>query len=683
MRRLFGCLSILLLGAALLLALIIRGPGLDQLPTPASLEPLISTLMQTRDGVSQAQPLQPPAQATLVAGQLTAVPKTPTATAEPPTATPEPGKVALTVEVQAPPGMPADSVIDGNAITLTAHASNSTQTPAAGPVYFSLEPLGAGGVLIAQCEIEVAPGGEAACTAHAAADGWAWQDHARVQRRKVHASLIGYDASTTLEVPVSPKPVVLVHGFTSSAATWSGWTDPEGFLPQRGIPGFAVGDGQFGIQPMDTGVFDQPRTPTNSIAENAESVARYVEAVRQATGAERVDLVAHSMGGLISRYYVSHLMSLIERKGLSTAPAVNQLYMIGTPNAGTPCAIPPATLGLYPPATAQLTPAYIQRLFNPETSEPRGVPFFVLAGDPVQDYAALVCTPVPTDVFVSVASAAGAVPVTAETMPVRHGEQTKSPAVFTTVFKTLSRDPAGYPIPLPTAPASTPPEESNLQVSLMDSGTLARDGATTVGVTVDDAETVSFQLYAPGQDVEMSIMDAAGQRITTDAAKEAAGVSAAVGEGEGPTATQGFKFERPKAGRWQVILTPRAGAKLDGGFYAVAAFLQSDLRLAVEAPFPVVRAGEPTPIRATLAGPVALSPVAVTAEVRDRRGSIVGEVALFDDGAHDDGQAGDGVFKSEWTPGEAGLYTVAVTASGEGEAGNAFQRLGMVAIEAQ
>ncbi|MEZ4606942.1 MAG: hypothetical protein R2865_09135 [Deinococcales bacterium] len=41
------------------------------------------------------------------------------------------------------------------------------------------------------------------------------------------------------------------------------------------------------------------------------------------TGAPQVDIVAHSMGGLISRYYIAKLMGDVD---------VAQLIMLGTPN---------------------------------------------------------------------------------------------------------------------------------------------------------------------------------------------------------------------------------------------------------------------------------------------------------------------------------------------------------------
>jgi hypothetical protein len=389
------------------------------------------------------------------------------------------------------------------------------------------------------------------------------------------------------------------------------------------------------------------------------------------------------MGGLISRYYVSRLMPLVERQGLPTVPAVNQLYMIGTPNGGTSCAIPGAALGMYPPAMMQLTPTYVRYMFNVDTRDTRGVPLFVLAGDPIRSFTALVCTSLPTDVFVSTESAAGAIPVMAQMMPVRHNEQTMSPEVFATVLQSLSRGPQDYPIPMPTAPAVATADSRELQVALVDSGTLSGGRMATLNVTVDEAEQASFLLYAPGQAAEMSMFSSLGRTITSETAQSAPDISMATMDGHAMAATQGFTIQKPEAGEWHLVLRPGADAKTDEVLYTVALFVQSELRLTVDTPSPVVPANKPVPIRATLSGPVEVKTVEAVATVRNMYGQVVGEVTLFDDGAHDDGQAGDGVLGGAWVPMAADLYTVVVTASGQNGAGNAFQRLGMLAVDVQ
>jgi pimeloyl-ACP methyl ester carboxylesterase len=572
-----------------------------------------------------------------------------------------------------------DSVIDGNGLLLVARLDNPTATPIEDTVRFALDLMVEP---IATCQLQAPAGSTATCSATVSADGWAWQDHQRVQQRTLSATLGLSPLTASTRVAVWPKPVVLVHGTNSGAWAWQAWTDVGGFLAAQGLQGFAVGDGQFGIEPMNIGDFDEPRRPTNTIAENAAILARYVEAVRQATGAERVDLVGHSMGGLISRYYIATLMPIVERPGLPPVPAVNQLYMIGTPNAGSTCAIVPAALGLYAPASTQMTPSYAQHIFNREINDPRSVPFFMLAGDPIRDYTALVCTVVPTDVYVSVASAASAIPVMATQIPVLHGKQTQSPEVFDAVFRSLSRGPDEYPIPLPTGPAPSPEDADSLQIAALHSGTLTPDKPITLAVDVDQAPAVSFVLYAPGEDVDMAIITSHDREIRPDTAPKLPDVTLRKEDDPSTPVTKGFRITRPETGRWEVQLTPTAKLPKEGSLWAVAVFVESDLRLMAEARPAVAQAGEAVTWRAVLTGPTDTTSTQVSAVIRDVRGQVVGEATLLDDGAHQDDEAGDGVFGGTWTAQTAGLYTVAITAAGQRTNGDAFQRVAVIAVQA-
>lgn len=65
--------------------------------------------------------------------------------------------------------------------------------------------------------------------------------------------------------------------------------------------------------------------PTGSNRAHAEEVARAVEALREETGAAEVDIVAHSMGGLATRWY------LLERG----SEHVRRVVFLGSPHRGT------------------------------------------------------------------------------------------------------------------------------------------------------------------------------------------------------------------------------------------------------------------------------------------------------------------------------------------------------------
>jgi len=70
--------------------------------------------------------------------------------------------------------------------------------------------------------------------------------------------------------------------------------------------------------------------PVGSNLTHAEEVERAVESLRSLTGAERVDVVAHSMGGLAVRHYLQF------KEG---AAAVRRAVFLGTPHRGTVAAM--------------------------------------------------------------------------------------------------------------------------------------------------------------------------------------------------------------------------------------------------------------------------------------------------------------------------------------------------------
>jgi triacylglycerol esterase/lipase EstA (alpha/beta hydrolase family) len=96
-----------------------------------------------------------------------------------------------------------------------------------------------------------------------------------------------------------PRPVVLVHGtFADMSDSWQALSP---LLANHGYCVYALNYGAHGGSEA-VGVY-----AVGDIAESAAQLANFVDRVRAATGAGRVDLVGHSQGGMMPRYYIKHL----------------------------------------------------------------------------------------------------------------------------------------------------------------------------------------------------------------------------------------------------------------------------------------------------------------------------------------------------------------------------------------
>ncbi|MGV9454276.1 esterase/lipase family protein [Streptomyces sp. NPDC003635] len=113
-----------------------------------------------------------------------------------------------------------------------------------------------------------------------------------------------------------PRPVVLVHGtFGNSVDNWLGLAP---YLTKRGYCVFSLDYGQLSGVPFFHGL--------GPIDRSAEQLDAFVDKVLAATGAAEADLVGHSQGGMMPRYYL---------KFLGGAAEVNALVGIAPDNHGT------------------------------------------------------------------------------------------------------------------------------------------------------------------------------------------------------------------------------------------------------------------------------------------------------------------------------------------------------------
>ncbi|MEU1054049.1 alpha/beta fold hydrolase [Streptomyces sp. NPDC005876] len=93
-----------------------------------------------------------------------------------------------------------------------------------------------------------------------------------------------------------PRPVVLVHGtFGNRGYTW---TSAAPLLRQHGYRIFRLDYGQYG-HPLIFGLGD--------IKRSARQLGEFVDEVLRRTGAQQVDIVGFSQGGMMPRYYLNAL----------------------------------------------------------------------------------------------------------------------------------------------------------------------------------------------------------------------------------------------------------------------------------------------------------------------------------------------------------------------------------------
>ncbi|KXK00323.1 MAG: Alpha/beta hydrolase family protein [Acidobacteria bacterium OLB17] len=215
--------------------------------------------------------------------------------------------------------------------------------------------------------------------------GYAWFDDGRprlLQRIKAELEENGKKVDEkTMNLKVAPKPLVLVHGLWSSWKAWESWQNILTTTHSYDWKAFPVGEKPEKGR-MDTGGEFLSSAPTKSVYGNAVELDRYVKYAQEDRNAWHVDIVAHSMGGLISRQYIQSFMKPVE----DGRPRVAHLIMLGTPNMGSPCAdtmdIAFSITGTTPNAIRELKPDVVAE-FNRVVTDRRGVKFSILAGDPL------------------------------------------------------------------------------------------------------------------------------------------------------------------------------------------------------------------------------------------------------------------------------------------------------------
>ncbi|HEV2668448.1 MAG TPA: hypothetical protein VG324_26260 [Blastocatellia bacterium] len=528
----------------------------------------------------------------------------------------------------------------------------------------------------------ITPGNQSCETKVAPALGWYWgKDGKGLGEREIRAESADPDAmkfSATAKLRVSARPVVLVHGLASNAATWAEYTKQGGYLAAIGLRGFAVGDGQSEGETF-MGDPSQPLKRTKTIAQNAEELARYVAGVKRATGAQTVDLIAHGMGGLVSRYYIDRLMG---------GRDVAQLIMLGSPHGGTSCANLPASLGIYLPATLELRPAYLAEVFNRQITRRHGVPFHLLAGNPIIESFKAPCTATPSDLTVGRPSVAAIAAPISES-PLRGADMAGSERIFKDfVAPRLQRRAGEFPVePDPKSLASGAAASGAAASGAAASGAAASDaapeqftkvftghvnagGSGEVVINLDKLVAASFALYDTSRSLALTVRGANGDVINLT--PDANGLV----EVKDPAAlfTLGYGFNKPAPGSWKITLRATEQTPGRGADYALAAKFAGGATLWTRADKMVTTPDQPITISSLLeleGRP--LAGATFQALIHGLEGGTE-EVKFTDSGDEK---------RAVWVPKAPGAYAVDVVARGSTPDGLQIERADFLYFEVQ
>lgn len=550
-------------------------------------------------------------------------------------------------------GQPTAQITDGDTLKLQITLSQSVTQQE--NITFT---LGDQSAPVTACVI---PNGQTTCTTEAfSALGWHWsangvtQNIRVVQAFKANGELI----ASSNQITVAPRPVVMVHGFISYWETWIPYLGETGFLAPLGISGFAVGDGQVPGK-LNTGDMLKPTERTNTIGQNAEILDQYIAGVKQKTGAEMVDLVVHSMGGMISRYYIDRVMQ--DRD-------VAQLIMLGSPMGGSDCAVLPAALGFFLPASIEIRESYMRGVFNQQITHRRGIEFYDLGGTAINEAFKSPCTAVPNDTVVGFASI-NAITLQSSQLAVIHSDLTLSDKAFQDFVKPLLQRTADtfLSAPDPVSPSQT---DSPLDFTRVYTGHVDSGGSTDLTINIEPGLSVaSFALYDASRSITTTVRGASGNIIELN--PEANGFIKV----DDPSAMfyLGYGFQNPKPGPWQITVQATESTPVGGTDFAITVYFVGGAKLEATSNTLVPQIKEKVELNARLilnGQPLEIKEA--SAVIKDSDGKI--ETLNFSAGKNT---------STTWTPTKAGTYAVDIIVTGIAPDGSPVERTDFLAIEVQ
>ena len=540
--------------------------------------------------------------------------------------------------------------------------------------------------------------------------GWSRSsDGTRAYQRTVTAQFVSGTGTTFISnyvtITINPRPVVLVHGWNDTETTWDDYIGKGGYLDQVGLKGFAA-------KGMLTGGENNQVGPTNTIDKNASVLEREIQDAKRTYHAAMVDVIGHSMGGLITRRYISTYMS-------KNNPDVNQLIMIATPNAGSNSAELAITgvnflgttnplsfwaslskNGVKYPATLELQPSSVRK-FNEDNRETYKVPRYVIAGNAIC-YNLLTGSfsnfveGYPNDLIVGKASAFA---ITRQGSWVYKNSPScgawhnglihdgidpklKLPSsgadVFATYVKPLLLQPTkpSYVSPRASSTSAVPRQEipaetqpDLLQFTDVQTGTVKVGAPVTFTQRPESGDHFTFVVIGPPDQIDVRLTAPNGtQYLSTTVAADMTYMR--MSEDMFPLTT--YTITNADPGAWTITVASTANTPIEGVTVASFGTLTSPLQLDPILPDSQALILQPLAVRASLT--VGGAPLAATRVFATVTGGLEPiPLEMFDDGAHADGAANDGVYGNSFVPTKPGVYAAAIRADGTHQ-GNTFAR---------
>jgi hypothetical protein len=408
---------------------------------------------------------------------------------------------------------------------------------------------------------------------------------------------------------------------------------------------------------------------------------------------QKVSIVAHSYGGLITRSYLHG-----KRVGrYPNDPAVDKVIMLCTPNCGSYLAdsglraIPALS---YDAALPCLTEAWVQSVFNRYCNDRSPTtPFYLFGaagGSGWATYRTLFNWPPgiqnPNDGLVTVASAHGvrwASPgfriaerqvgaVYEVTTADDHTSIKSNPSVLSSIRSILLGRGTSYFSP---AQARQPKDGGDgasgfALVSLTD-GIIQASGVQYATVPIDDCPSVAFSLICTNGEIGLSLTAPGGSLIDPGTTNAGIAYSQITNQA---AVNISYVINNPAVGLWTANIHA-APSLTNATAWNFLVTEQSGLTIV------------PTTEYFQLAGNVAVSAMlangtqavsgAILSATVQRPDITTDQLPLYDDGAHGDGAASDGVYANGYTLStNAGIYSVRYLATGTSTLGHAFARIG-------